>query len=368
MGRPKGVNPATLESSRSWFAVFNNPEEHGYTGTPEEICHRLRDEWCVTETRKGAWLYCISAEGLHHVHMVLEDCKMMRFSAIKKAYCQGMHFEATKGNKAQVEAYINKTGKFEEKGEKIVYSVSVGELSGNEGKRSELVSISELIQQGLTPRDVLAVNPNYYKYTQYIKQMYFDKRDSETPFVRDVRVFWHMGESGSGKSYSRSKLVEQVGEDNIYYLTAFGNGAFDAYNGQPYLWIEDFKGEMMFGELLRILDVYKAEIHCRYSNVKALWKEIHITSIYHPKACYRFMVDQYVESTDKVEQLLRRIDRHGCIIYHYKTKDGQYKECQFPTSTLVNEMMEAAKRGEEWRIIENDAEFEETNSGHAGNG
>lgn len=24
--------------SKSWFSVFNNPEEHGLTGTPEEIC------------------------------------------------------------------------------------------------------------------------------------------------------------------------------------------------------------------------------------------------------------------------------------------------------------------------------------------
>lgn len=187
--------------------------------------------------------------------------------------------------------------------------------------------------------------------------MYFDKRDSETPFVRDVRVFWHMGESGSGKSYSRSKLVEKVGEENIYYLTAFGTGAFDAYNGQPYLWIEDFKGEMMFGELLRILDVYKAEIHCRYANVKALWKEVHITSIYHPKACYRFMVKEDVECTDKVEQLLRRIDRAGCIIYHYKTPDGQYKECQVPTSYNVTDMMALAKSDCEWVFVKDDSEF-----------
>ena len=68
--------------SRSWFAVFNNPEEHGYTGTPEEICNRLRDEWIgESTTRSGAWVYCISAEGLKHIHMVLEDSKPIRFTA-----------------------------------------------------------------------------------------------------------------------------------------------------------------------------------------------------------------------------------------------------------------------------------------------
>ena len=41
--------------TRSWFAVFNHPEEHGYSGTPQVICERLRDEWVGnSSTRTGA--------------------------------------------------------------------------------------------------------------------------------------------------------------------------------------------------------------------------------------------------------------------------------------------------------------------------
>ena len=141
--------------SKSWFCVLNNPAEHGYTGTPQEICDCLADEWCTTETRTGAWLYCISADGLHHIHMVLEDSIAMRFSAIKKSYACGMHFEATKGNKQQVEDYINKRGKFEEKGEIIVCSTIRGEIKGCQGKRTDLDVIGDLINQGLTPSEIL---------------------------------------------------------------------------------------------------------------------------------------------------------------------------------------------------------------------
>ena len=67
--------------TRSWFAVLNNPQDHGYEGTPQEICEQLRDEWVQdSTTRSGAWAYCISAAGLHHIHMVLEDTTAMRFS------------------------------------------------------------------------------------------------------------------------------------------------------------------------------------------------------------------------------------------------------------------------------------------------
>ena len=31
--------------SRSWFAVFPNPEQHGYNGSPEDIVEKLKQEW-----------------------------------------------------------------------------------------------------------------------------------------------------------------------------------------------------------------------------------------------------------------------------------------------------------------------------------
>lgn len=57
--------------TKSWFVTFDNPSDHGYPGTPEEVCLRLCEEWIAeSDTRTGAWAYCVSAEGLHHVHMI----------------------------------------------------------------------------------------------------------------------------------------------------------------------------------------------------------------------------------------------------------------------------------------------------------
>ena len=135
--------------SKSWFCVLNNPEKNlpELDGkTPEQICQALSEMWCGdSETRSGAWLYCISADGLHHIHMVLEDTKAMRFSAVKKIYPTA-NIQGTKGNKKQVEDYIYKRGDFEEKGEKIVHTVCVGEIKGNQqGRRNDLNKIKEMI-------------------------------------------------------------------------------------------------------------------------------------------------------------------------------------------------------------------------------
>lgn len=78
--------------TRSWFAVFNNPQDRGYEGTPQQICEQLRDEWIGdSTTRSGAWAHCVSADKLHHVHMILEDAVAMRFSVVKKTYAIGVH-------------------------------------------------------------------------------------------------------------------------------------------------------------------------------------------------------------------------------------------------------------------------------------
>lgn len=319
--------------SRSWFCVFNNPQKHGYEGTPQEICEKLMLEWIGdSETRSGAWAYCISSVGLHHVHMVLEDTKTMRFSAVKKSYCQGMHFEPTKGNKSQADDYINKRGKFEEKGETIEYICYHGEIRGSQGKRTDLTSLYNMIQDGFTPNDILRENPNSYRYKSVLKDMYFQKRFDETPLVREVKVYWHLGATGTGKSYERINLVEKYGEDNIYYLTTFNSGAFDNYNGQAILWIEDYRGEFKFQEILRLLDVYKAEIPARYCNVKALWNEVHITSSLTPNQCYS---EIYANHDDRIEQLLRRITS---LVYHYK-HNGEYFKCEFSPYTLYNDIL-----------------------------
>ncbi len=320
--------------STSWFAVFNNPGEHGYTGTPEEICERLKQEWIGDSTTKsGAWAHCTSEKGLEHIHMVLCDSKPMRFSAVKKSYCQGMHFEETKGTKKQADDYINKRGAFEEKGEVVNYITYHGEISGRQGKRSDLELYYERLENGETPKDILLSTPKAYVHKNVLKNMYFDLRSESTPIERDVKVYWHTGKTGTGKSYERIKIAEEIGEDNIYYLTAFNSGAFDDYNGQPVLWIEDYRGEFRLQELLRYLDKYKADIPSRYSNVKALWNEVHITSVLTPSECYSKAT---LEENDRIEQLLRRINS---IVYHFKDNDGLYCQLYFDPFTKLNDIL-----------------------------
>ena len=73
------------ESARSWFCVLNNPQDI-YSGEPQDIAEQVLKEWVKDyPTRTGAVSYCISADGLIHLHMVLEDSNKARFSSLKKS-------------------------------------------------------------------------------------------------------------------------------------------------------------------------------------------------------------------------------------------------------------------------------------------
>lgn len=324
--------------SKSWFAVLNNPADRGYPDDPVACCEQLRDEWIldsegnVRPGRTGAWSFCISADGLRHVHMILEDEKAMRFTIVKKEYACGMHFEETKGSKAEAEAYIKKLGKFAEKGEQILHTVQYGDIRGKQGARGDLSEIEELIEDGKTPTEIMAQKFAWRKYEKMIKDAFFHKRSRDTPPKRDVRVIWHVGESGCGKSWTYVKLCEELGEDKVYLLNDYKDGGFDGYCAEPVLFMDEFKGQLPFHLLLNYLDGYKIQVHARYGNVKALWSEVHITSVFPPDEVYKKMVELSDRQVDSVAQLKRRISE---IVFHWK-KGNEYCEFTLPMDEYVS--------------------------------
>lgn len=312
--------------TKSWFAVLNNPAEHGYMGTPEEVCSRLRDEWLAGGTeRTGAWAFCVSADGLPHIHMVLEDAKAMRFSAVKSSYAAGAHFEATKGNKKQAEAYIEKRPPFDEKGEQVICVVRHGEIKAAQGKRSDLDEIAVLLDAGLTPEEIFQQEFRFRRYEKIVTAEYMERRRRETPIARDIKTHYLVGAAGTGKSYRYVELCEEYGENKIYHVTDYLNGGFDLYRGQPILFLDEFKGGMPYGVLLSILDKYKSQIHARYANIFALWNEVYIASIFSPEALYALMVPPSLQKSDPIEQFFRRLTD---ITYCFRDGDSYHRYTQ----------------------------------------
>lgn len=301
---------------RSVFCTYSIPDDMQETEDYISVCQWFCEQWVGSSTKRQAMAaYCMSANGYKHVHTVFSQETNFRFSAVLKAVPAKGKVEATRGTKEQALAYIRKQGKFEEAGETILAEYHIGEIVSNQGARNDLDRIGCYINEGWTPQEIMNVSLSYRKYDKIIKDAYFAKRNAETPFLRDIVVEWHVGESGTGKTYYAKELIESEGEESVYFLSDYSHGGLDHYNGEPILFLDEFRGQIRYSTLLSMLQGYKQQFHARYTNIIGLWKWVIITSVMPPELVYQHMVQEN-RNVDTIKQLYRRINR---IVYHYKS-------------------------------------------------
>ena len=300
----------------SWFITVNYVRDNGVAGiTPEDmksmsnedICRTVVNKW-ITDKKQAAFTYCRSASGMDHLHGILSSNSTVRFSTIKNFLGKKAHIEMTQGTKKEAEDYINKMGKYAEKGEVILAKFQVGEIKGRQGGRSDIQLIRDAINEGLTWRAVMRLEDRFYspKYVSIIKNMYFDKRNQETPFKRDVKVHWLVGDSGSGKTGITLDLLKEYGEDSFFIVSDYQN-PFDGYAGERIIILDEFRGQIPYAVLLGMLEGYKKEMHARYANVIGLWDEVYISTIKTPEEVYAKMMEKEDSETDPISQLLGRL-------------------------------------------------------------
>lgn len=309
------------ESSRSWFCVWNNPQNY-FTEEmdPNDLVNAAIEIWIKDKPQRTCAInYEIGDSGTPHMHMVLEDPAKSRFSALQKLF-PGIHIAPTKGNKEQAEDYINKRGRFEEKAHTVVVpAVYHGSIKAHQGVSNDLDVITALIEQGKTPNEIFDINIKFRKYDKIVKDSFFRKKSKEIGYKRNVIVQWHFGATGTGKTYNFEKLQSEFGIENIYFVREYHNGNFDNYCAEPILFLDEFRGQIPFGEFLGMLDTYVSQVHARYSNVNSLWDTVYITSPNSPDELYS---EAMKNKLDSFLQLKRRI---STIHYHYK-RDNEYME------------------------------------------
>lgn len=320
---------------RAWIATFqiSNMEKAGLSKEqyedPEFLAVFISKTWEESgKSRLAGVAVCISAEGLYHAHVALYGNLTTLGNVAKIMYSS--HVEPQLGGKKELLGYLLKEPPYNDSGEHVLFTKGLEHVRDNKGNRSDLDEIAELLEQGLTPTEVMAENFAYRKYEKMIKSAYIDKRIKDTPLIKTTRNEWHVGDSGTGKSFYFYQLCEIHSPEKIYFATDFETGGFDFYIEQgapPILFLDEFKGNMRYSQLLNILDKYsRSQTHCRYTNTYNLWTTCIITSIFPPDEVYSSMVDDDKKSRDKIDQLLRRLD---VIVFHYKL-NGDYKTYSIP--------------------------------------
>lgn len=314
--------------ARAFVATIHikNMENAGLTEeqykNPELLANVFTGIWNDSgKDRTSGIAVCISKVGLYHAHMALYGNSTTLGNVSKILY--DSHVEPQLGGKKELKSYLEKSGSHSEKGEQVLFTKDLDEIQDVQGQRNDLNDIENLLEMGVRPNDIMASNFRYRRYEKMIKAAFLNKRIQETPLIKETMSNeYHVGDSGSGKTYTYIQLCEMYSPDDVYLITDYENGGFDFYAelGAPsIIFLDEFKGNLRFGTLLTILDKYsRNQTHCRYGNTYNLWTKCVIASIYPPEEVYGFMVEDGKRATDSIKQLLRRLDT---ITYHYKKGD-----------------------------------------------
>lgn len=322
---------------RSFIAVIHvkNLENMGLTEEQiydhEFVAEFVTEKWDESareNMRTCAVAVCMSEQGTYHLHMALYTKNPTTLRNVA-SILGNSHVEPQLGGKKALTDYMIKKGKYEEKGEEVLYTIGIDNIEDVQGKRSDLEEIEDLLDKGWTPDQILDQNLRYYRFEKAIRARFARMKLKSMPRRRPVYTEYHFGDSRSGKTFCYNELCDKIGEDEIYLFTDFDNqssGGMDKYldAGAPRaVFMDEFKGKgVSYQKLLVMMNEYpKMQTHARFENTYNLWDIFVITTVFAPEELYLVMVGETERRVDTYEQLRRRLKK---IVYHFKNDNGEY--------------------------------------------
>lgn len=328
-------------SSRKWFITINNPNENledflGFKPWTENAEQDIKNwkKWIKDNLNPEyfafSFEYGLEENHTAHMHIYITKKSPWRGSTLMKKFNKKANLQPADKTHQANRNYVFKESLSDANAEKINERIEgrqfeSGEVPpekynvGNSKKKekvSDMVLIKGMIIKGMTPSQILDKNPDYYFYKKEIKEMFFDKREKETPIHRDINVVLHCGVAGSGKTY----VLTQLDREELFVATDYsaqGTALFDNYEAQKIVYMDEFRGQIPYNRLLVILNGYNMPEHARYNNVRNVWDTVHISSVVPPEMWYKNLYEE--DKYDSYEQLHRRM---STVVYHCMTYYG----------------------------------------------
>lgn len=162
-----------------------------------------------------------------------------------------------------------------------------------QGQRTDLKKIYDLIKEGTTPNTIASICPTeYIKYSNGIRKLYDAVMDQPRNFKTEV--IWIYGPSGSGKSRHAWTIAPNAYEKS-------NNKWWDGYNHEEDVIMDDLDlNQFNMKELLKLFDRYPYRIEIKGSSAQFNSKRIIITHKDSPSKAFCFHNDK--------KEILRRID------------------------------------------------------------
>ena len=287
--------------SRKWLLTINNPEKHECTHeTIIAILSTIKDitYWCMCdETGKG---------DTYHTHLFIYRKNAMRFSMIKNKFPVA-HIDYCRGTAQENRDYIRKEGKYAETEKAETNHIETFEEFGEcpverQGARNDLTDLYDMIKEGCSDYEILAMNPSYMMQLDKIERCrQIVNEEKYKHEFRQLQVEYWYGKSGAGKT----RLVMEKYNYEAYRITDQKH-PFDGYAGQDVIIFEEFRSTYRIQDMLNYLDGYPLRLPCRYNNRVACYTKVYLLSNVDLKDQYRETQREYEETWNA---FLRRIHK-----------------------------------------------------------
>lgn len=180
-------------------------------------------------------------------------------------------------------------------------AVNGDNVKSRKSQRTDLTDVMTAIDEGATMTDIAFKHPaQMIKYpgglTKLLALRMLPRKLDAMP---EVIVLW--GPTGSGKSRD-ARIVHWPDIDSYVWNSSQG-AWWDGYQGQKKIILEEFRGQMTFGDLLLLLDRHAMRVQIKGGHAQIQAERIVICAPSHPNSWY----PNLAQVEGKMAQLYRRL-------------------------------------------------------------
>lgn len=233
----------------------------------------------------------VIAEELHedgspHLHCFIKFDKKVKFTKRFDLLSYHGHYEPAKCWKA-VENYCKKEGNY-------IANIDLEAAKKKQSKMKKedlLRDVDDVLDAGLiTPMQVAS----FYKNSTIYKMLQQKRKKMPDKLPPKDRHLWFYGPSNTGKTFKLREMMKQTGENNWFQIPT--NNDWIGYNGEKYLYMDEFKGQLTIQQLNAICDGnYKVNV--KGGSTWIGWDcQVIICSNYSIRECYNKADDSILET------------------------------------------------------------------------
>lgn len=221
--------------------------------------------------------------------------------------------------------------------------------SSQRGKRTDLDAIKEAIDNGASFTELM-LDPELGKSVcgkrQWVKDLIAATRSGKWQFSRRginpedsglLSVDWIYGGTGKGKT---TRIENFFGFKDVFYIREYNPSfPFEGYEGQKILVLDEFKGQLLFKQLLNTCYGSPQLLNVKGSSIWAGWEKVVIISSEAPDKLYS--KKQLEDGDGSIMQLFRRLQR-GVVINANEENGYPYSSVE---DAIAGKPLEGTKLG-----------------------